>query len=1027
MNRLNTGLSVALALCAVLALGSAVTAGTTGKVMGVVMDEKGDPLPGASVVLEGTQRGSTTDADGSYVIVSVDPDVYKAMASMVGYHSSTQEQVIVRADFTTTLNFRLREQALELEEMVVVAERPPVEPDKTESRYVVSSEEIRRTPILRNVEQFVELEAGIAVDGSQFIRGSPPDETSFVVDGIRMQQSDKRIYVGYDSGNNLDWNAPGTAWWKGVNTDAVQEISVITGGMNAEYGNAMTGVIQLITRDGEAGYHGEVEYRLTPAGKKHWGANVYDAPEHRGNAKWDDPEWVSEVDPETGRLVHQRLNYTDWRSHYYDGFLSGPLLGQSSFFVSARHVDEATRVPGRANRTPTNIRTTAKLTMAPGANVKFRLGWIYDYSEYWRGGRSPNWAGVSNVTRSTGRHLFIPEGSPGGKVPSPENMLYATWTHTVSPKTFYEIKVSHYVSREDSSETTGKTTSDQRTDKSGHFYLGRESMWNYTIAEQKRTTLKADLSSQFRKGHFIKTGVEFVKYSNWFTWEVMFPDGQKAIEIVGKGSVPGEPQTPSELGFYVQDKMEFEGLIVNAGIRYDMFYGIDAPFYGGFRSFMYDSLSRWQHVPHYRLKPWTNWSPRLGISHPITDRSAMHFSYGHFAQTPGFRRMFQEMWITAGKVGVPGVPFSEYVQPKWPTGTTALWPSFELPQKKINTEVGVDWNFVSDYVFTLATFYNSGINQSSGQWQNIRNPFTSGRLYVSGTGATWWEDTRGFELSLRKSFSHYFAFRAAFNLEWTGEYYGGKGTSSIGVGVAMDSTFIMNSPVMVEWEEGDGFQRPVPMSEARRREALGGAMSAQDVSNNNLAIVFYSADIETKTFDDRPNLTDEARAAAKGLYYLEDWLGGNRDDITAGKRSQGSLQMFFSTPADLGAGPRIGGSTLLGNLRANLIYRIYTGSKFKYPTLDGKSTYSRGPLHTNVDLSVQKRLNLGKVNADLFVEVLNLFNQKDAGASGVNYMYYGLQIPPPDDASYQEFGDVSDRSRYLGSPRESHVGIRLSF
>ena len=86
-------------------------------------------------------------------------------------------------------------------------------------------------------------------------------------------------------------------------------------------------------------------------------------------------------------------------------------------------------------------------------------------------------------------------------------------------------------------------------------------------------------------------------------------------------------------------------------------------------------------------------------------------------------------------------------------------------------------------------------------------------MYVSGTGATWWEDSRGFEFSLRKGFSHHFAFRAAFNLEWTGEYYGGKGTSSIGLGVAMDSTFILNSPIMVEWEEGDGFQRPVPMSE----------------------------------------------------------------------------------------------------------------------------------------------------------------------------------------------------------------------
>ena len=553
------------------------------------------------------------------------------------------------------------------------------------------------------------------MDGTQFLRGAPPDETSFVVDGLRMQQSDKRIYSGLDSGSYLSWNAPGTAWWMGVNTDAVQEISVITGGMNAEYGNAMSGVVQLVTRDGQSDYHGEVEYRLTPAGKKHWGTNVYDAPEHKGNAKWDDPEWVSEVDPETGNLVHQRLSYTDWRSHYYDGFLSGPLLGQSSFFVSARHVDQAAPLPGRANRTPTNIRTTAKLTIAPGSNVKFRLGWVYDYSEYWRGGRSPNWAGVTNVTRSTGRHLFIRTGPRGGRSPSPgEHALCHLDPHRQSEDVLRNqgvaLRKQGGQQRDDGEDDLG---SEDR--QIGPFLPrpGKDVELYHRRAEEDHPQGRPFQPVQERALHQDGSRVRKVQQLVYLGGHVSRRAEGHRIHR-GKGGVPGEGQTPTELGFYVQDKMEFEGLIVNAGLRFDMFYGIDAPFYGGFRSFMYDSVSKFQHIPYSRLEPWTSWSPRLGISHPITDRSAMHFSYGHFAQTHGFRRMFQEMWLTAGKVGIPGVPFSEYVQPKWPSGTTALWPSFDLPQKKINTEVGVDWNFVSDYVVTLATFYNSGINQEAG-------------------------------------------------------------------------------------------------------------------------------------------------------------------------------------------------------------------------------------------------------------------------------------------------------------------------
>jgi hypothetical protein len=84
-------------------------------------------------------------------------------------------------------------------------------------------------------------------------------------------------------------------------------------------------------------------------------------------------------------------------------------------------------------------------------------------------------------------------------------------------------------------------------------------------------------------------------------------------------------------------------------------------------------------------------------------------------------------------------------------------------------------------------------------------------------------------------------------------------------------------------------------------------------------------------------------------------------------------------------------------------------------------------MHTVVDLSVQKRLRLGRLDADLFLEVFNLFNQKDASSSLSEYGWWGLLLPYPNDDNYLTYGDASDRSRYMGSPRQGHVGIRLKF
>ncbi len=151
---------------------SGAFAGSTGKISGRITDAQGAPLPGSSVVIEGTQRGAITDADGFYVIVAVDPGSYDLTASLVGFANVTKRNVNVTVDYTTTLSFTLKEQAIEAAEIVVTAERSPVEADKTSTRYVLSVEDIEQAPIVKTTGEFISLQPGVDQAGTFSIRGS---------------------------------------------------------------------------------------------------------------------------------------------------------------------------------------------------------------------------------------------------------------------------------------------------------------------------------------------------------------------------------------------------------------------------------------------------------------------------------------------------------------------------------------------------------------------------------------------------------------------------------------------------------------------------------------------------------------------------------------------------------------------------------------------------------------------------------------------------------------------------------------
>ncbi len=112
-------------LVACMALGAGIASGQTGKIAGRVIEEAtGDPLPGVNVIIPGTLQGSTTDVDGYYFILNVKPGTYPVRASFIGYSAVTIDGVRVMIDKTATADFRLSEETVEGQEVVVVAQRP---------------------------------------------------------------------------------------------------------------------------------------------------------------------------------------------------------------------------------------------------------------------------------------------------------------------------------------------------------------------------------------------------------------------------------------------------------------------------------------------------------------------------------------------------------------------------------------------------------------------------------------------------------------------------------------------------------------------------------------------------------------------------------------------------------------------------------------------------------------------------------------------------------------------------------------
>jgi hypothetical protein len=257
-----------LRLLAITMLGmlvfNAAAIAQTGKISGKVIDAQSrDPLPGVNIVLEGTTLGAATDSDGDYFIINIPPGRYSAQVTMVGYSSQVKTDVLVQMDRTVTVDFQMGTQAVQGEAVTISAEREIIQMDLSGSSTYMAGEEMTSSPVI-SVVDYLQIQEGVeftSSNGGKFlsIRGGDRDETDFLVDGLSTM------------------NANLANSYMAVSRTAIKEVSIQTGGFNAEYGRVRSGLVNVVTRDGSREqYSLALESQYSFSDLKHFGRNLYD-------------------------------------------------------------------------------------------------------------------------------------------------------------------------------------------------------------------------------------------------------------------------------------------------------------------------------------------------------------------------------------------------------------------------------------------------------------------------------------------------------------------------------------------------------------------------------------------------------------------------------------------------------------------------------------------------------------------------------------------------------------------------------
>lgn len=853
----------------VAAMCSSMAIAAPGKIAGRVTDsQSGESLPGANVVITHVMSGdkevlldhplgASCDAEGYYFILNVSPGTYTVRASLLGYSPVVQRIVRVDVDRTITLDFRLTSSDIQVEQVIVTAQREIIKRDVSATQEVIVTTRLEQMPVVR-MDEFVGKIKGIelvsSADGNGLsVRGGAIRETDVRMDGISLR--DPRSDNSYLA----------------LNSTAIEEIQVLTGGFEAKYGSIRSGLLNVVTKDGRRDkYSVSLKVDVLPGGqKKFFGTNP-----------WSDSSWVYKVfagpyamngirthadsmtvpeefwsfkgwkttrslqQPDFNlldslqkldlwRQQHPQYSFGDKPSIYFEGSITGPFPGsgipiieefadRTTFLLGFKYEDTQLAFPLGPRNSYLDWNTQLKLTTQLADNLRFSVNGLYAKIETVGGGAGTSYSGalvdnsssynfLNSTESSIRRQALLFAGNTGLQQMFNKSRLQfydqeyfvggAKLTQTISATSFYSVDFQGgYTSQNlapfalDTSRADAWITYNTKfTSKpvvrflrspangspNGSTNIGTDPIGFFNMyggpqradsSNSKVFQVKGNYTAQLGRHHQFEAGFQsiyqdmFVYTGTWYQAQIAFtPDLWQYYRA-----------TPLEIGVYVQDKLEFEGMILNAGLRFDYFNPMKEGYVVGFPSDedfknLYDkvylnlpgewgSYERWLAFRDLLESPpgWdktknriqTYISPRMGVAFPITEHSKMYFNYGHFYQRPATAFLYNEA-IYIGSVALPS-------------------PDLDMA-RTVSYEFGYEQMFFSDFLINVTAYYKDNSNEPlSRAFINYYSDNIAVRYYPDK-----YSDTRGVELRVERPLGSFVTFNASYDYMLYSEGYSG--------------------------------------------------------------------------------------------------------------------------------------------------------------------------------------------------------------------------------------------------------------
>ncbi|TFG99034.1 MAG: TonB-dependent receptor, partial [Calditrichales bacterium] len=764
-------------------------AGETGKIAGVIIDKATqEPVVGANVVLNTLWMddhqevpmerplGAATDLDGTFYIINITPGVYNVNISFIGYVDEVRTKVQVYVDKTTTVNFELTAEILTTEAIVVSAYRPEeVERDLTATKTTYDINNLQNIAGMSDIGSVLSLQADVVGD---HFRGGRSGEAIYLVGGAS-------IVNPLNNQRSFD-----------PITTGLEQVEVYTSGFSAEYGNVQSGVVNMIPKEGKDKWRTRLETASTNSYYKTHGGSIYSTENLTFYASMIDVnEWLDGVDPESGRILWQHfgLNFPDnylppppitfplpppltradslrtanlIRNMWLQGFNSigyeydkpdyridfssgGPIFKNATIFIAARHNISNPIFPSPEPNLQTQI--MSNLVYYLGNHDKIRLNVNYNKEK------------INDFTSNFFNWFEIALRNAINRQTTTQIGL--DWNHVFNNSSFLDLRLNQlntlsedrvFLLRPDQYSDAYSSNTNWRPYNDPSGYSVGNMNTSYGDAATKSLNLNGNFTSQVTQSHLIKTGVQFTYHD---------------IDVNRRSGMTARPNMrydqyhvyPYEGAVYAQDKMEFEGIIANVGLRFD-FYNFNTEYYvdkfSPYRNPDFDPSDAQKGQFYDKDKASTAKSelttvlqPRIGISFPVSESSVLHLNYGVFTQRPAYEYVF----------------ISRYKLDANPNFERLGNPQLQ-PERTTSYDVGVVQSFPLGFHVDLSAYLKDVSNLVQMAYYTDKDGF----VYETFDNREY-ADIYGFQVNLERNFGLFHGF-----VRYNWESATGKSSSAVG-------------------------------------------------------------------------------------------------------------------------------------------------------------------------------------------------------------------------------------------------------